>query len=195
MEKGGVLREATVLFSDIRGFTAMSERLDPQSIVSMLNEYFEIMVDIVFENEGTLDKFVGDELMAVWGAPVGQADHASRAVRAALQMTEALVKFNRFRVANGEHPIHVGIGINCGELIAGYMGSTRTLSYTVIGDTVNTAARLCSHAQAGEIMVTEPIIGALGDRLLTEERSEAIMKGKARPVPVYRVLALAESEG
>lgn len=192
MEKGGVLREATVLFSDIRGFTAMSERLDPQAIVSMLNEYFEIMVDIVFQNEGTLDKFVGDEIMAVWGAPVGQADHAARAVRAALEMTEALVKFNRFRVANGEHPIHVGIGINCGELIAGYMGSTRTLSYTVIGDTVNTAARLCSHAQAGEIMVTEPIIAALGDRLLTEERSEAVMKGKALPVPIYRVLALSD---
>jgi adenylate cyclase len=108
-------------------------------------------------------------------------------------MTEALAKFNRFRVANGEHPIKVGIGINCGELVAGYMGSTRTLSYTVIGDTVNTAARLCSHAGAGEIMVTEPIVNALRGRLTTEERGEADMKGKARPVPIYRVLALAKS--
>lgn len=190
MEKGGELRQATVLFSDIRGFTSTSERLAPQKLVSMLNEYFEIMVDIVFEHEGTLDKFVGDEIMAVWGAPVHQADHAARAVRAALDMMKALNDFNRFRVANGEEAILVGCGINCGEVVAGYMGSTRTLSYTVIGDTVNTAARLCSKAEAGEILVTDPVYFALADRLQYEERPPAAMKGKARPVPLYRVLGL-----
>ena len=190
MEKGGQLREATVLFSDIRGFTAMSERLDPQHMVSMLNEYFEIMVDIIFRHEGTLDKFVGDEIMAVWGAPVRQADHAQRAVRAALEMMKALENFNRFRTANGEDPIHVGCGINCGPLVAGYMGSTRTLSYTVIGDTVNTAARLCSAAAAGEILVSDPIRAALGPHLELERRPAASLKGKARPVPIYRVLSM-----
>lgn len=188
MEKGGVLREATVLFTDIRGFTAMSERLEPQSMVSMLNEYFEIMVDIIFQYEGTLDKFVGDEIMAVWGAPVHQTDHAERAVRAAIDMVKALERFNKFRVANGEDPIHVGTGINCGRLVAGYMGSTRTLSYTVIGDTVNTAARLCSHARAGEILVSDPVLDAIGrERLVFEERPDATMKGKSRPVPIYGV--------
>ncbi len=165
MEKGGRMREATVFFSDIRGFTAMSEKLDPQSMVSTLNEYFEIMVDIIFQHDGTLDKFVGDEIMAVWGAPVPQEDHCIRSIQAALEMMKALDGFNRFRVANGEWPIQVGCGINTGKLVAGYMGSTRTLSYTVIGDTVNTGARLCSHAKAGEVLVTTPIMERIGHRL------------------------------
>ncbi|MCA9539286.1 MAG: FHA domain-containing protein [Myxococcales bacterium] len=190
MEKGGELREATVLFSDIRGFTAMSGRLDPHSIVSMLNEYFEIMVDIVFRYDGTLDKFVGDELMAVWGAPLGQVDHTERALRAALDMMKALEDFNRFRVANGEDAIKVGCGINSGRLVAGYMGSTRTMSYTVIGDTVNTASRLCSHAGPGEVLITDPIRNALGPRLTLETRPMAELKGIAQPLPIYRVLAL-----
>ncbi|MCK6570065.1 FHA domain-containing protein [Myxococcota bacterium] len=190
MEKGGELRQATVLFSDIRGFTSMSERMPPQKLVSMLNEYFEIMVDIIFQHDGTLDKFVGDEIMAVWGAPVRQEDHTVRAVRAALDMMKALADFNRFRVANGEDAIHVGCGINSGEVVAGYMGSTRTLSFTVIGDTVNTAARLCSAAGAGEILVTDPVYFALADRMQYEERPPKEMKGKSRPVPLYRVLGL-----
>jgi adenylate cyclase len=190
MEKGGQLRQATVLFSDIRGFTASSERFDPQIVVSMLNEYFEIMVDIIFQHEGTLDKFVGDEIMAVWGAPVQQDDHTERAVRAALDMMKALDDFNRFRVANGEEAIRVGLGINCGEVVAGYMGSTRTLSYTVIGDTVNTASRLCGHAGPGEIIVSDPVLHALGGRIQYEERSAASLKGKSRPVPIYRVTGI-----
>ncbi len=137
-----------------------------------------------------LDKFVGDEIMAVWGAPVLQEDHAERAVRAALEMMKALEGFNRFRVANGEDAINVGCGINCGRLVAGYMGSTRTLSYTVIGDTVNTGARLCSHAAAGEVMVSTPMMEALRGRLEVEEREPAMMKGKAKPVPIYRVLSM-----
>ncbi len=190
MEKGGQLREATVLFADIRGFTAMSERLDPQTIVSMLNEYFEIMVDIIFQNEGTLDKFVGDEIMAVWGAPVHQTDHTERAVRAALEMMKALDDFNRFRVANGEDAIHVGCGINSGKLVAGYMGSTRTMSYTVIGDTVNLGARLCSHAAPGEVLVSTPVIERLAGRVRYEERQSAALKGKTGQIPIYRVLQL-----
>jgi|JI10StandDraft_1071094.scaffolds.fasta_scaffold200725_2 adenylate cyclase len=192
MEKGGEHRQATVFFSDIRGFTGMSERLGPQDMVSMLNEYFEIMVDIVFQHEGTLDKFVGDEIMAVWGAPVGQVDHAERALRTALDMMAALARFNRFRVANHAVPIHIGIGINTGDLVAGYMGSTRTLSYTVIGDTVNTASRLCGHAQAGEILVTDAMMEALGPRLVVERRPPALLKGKAKPVAIYRVLELKD---
>ncbi|MCB9529186.1 MAG: adenylate/guanylate cyclase domain-containing protein [bacterium] len=190
MQKGGELREATVLFSDIRGFTAMGESLDPQKMVSLLNEYFEIMVDIVFRHEGTLDKFIGDEIMAVWGAPVGQPDHAERAVKAALEMMRALDDFNRARARDGQRAIQVGTGINTGRLVAGYMGSTRTLSYTVMGDTVNTASRLCSHAAPGEILVSEPMRQVLGERLVCEAREAAELKGKALRVPIYRVVAL-----
>ncbi|MCA9547437.1 MAG: FHA domain-containing protein, partial [Myxococcales bacterium] len=139
LERGGQMRNASVMFIDIRGFTAMSERLEPTDLVALLNEYFEIMVEIVFRHEGTLDKFIGDEIMAVWGAPVGQDDHMLRAARAALEMQASLVRLNEFRKSRGESPIKAGCGINCGEMVAGYMGSTRTLSYTVMGDTVNTA--------------------------------------------------------
>ena len=193
MDKGGELRDVTVLYTDIRGFTAMSERLSPQDVVSMLNEYFEIMVEIVFRHEGTLDKFLGDAIMAIWGAPVAQPDHAERAIRATLEMMKALDGFNRFREANGDKAILVGCGLNTGEAVAGHVGSTRTLSYTVIGDTVNTASRLCSHAGPGEILVSDPIIDRLGDRLTCETRSSASLKGKARPVSIFRVLAMDDA--
>jgi len=187
MEKGGQTREATVLFSDIRGFTPMSERLDAQALVSLLNEYFEIMVDIVFRHEGTLDKFIGDEIMAVFGAPVHQTDHAERAVRAALDMMKALDDFNRFRVANGGESIHVGCGINCGQLVAGYMGSTRTLSYTVMGDAVNVASRLCSVAKPGEVLVGKPMYDRLSDQFEFEEFPPMSLKGKSQKVPIFKV--------
>jgi adenylate cyclase len=189
VEKGGVLRRASVLFIDIRGFTGMSERLAPQDMVTMLNEYFEIMVEIVFKYEGTLDKFIGDEIMAVWGAPVEQEDDAERAVRAALDMIRELNRFNTFRLANGEQAIRVGCGINCGDIVAGYMGSSRTLSYTVIGDVVNTAARLCSHAQAGQILISDAVATRLADRFQLEPLPDATLKGKSRPVKVLQVHA------
>ncbi len=193
-ERRGIARDATVLFCDIRGFTAMCESVAPAEIVSMLNEYFEILVDIVFQHDGTLDKFIGDALMAVWGSPVPQADHTERAIRAALEMSKALVDLNRFRVVNGEQPLNVGIGINSGTVIAGYMGSTKALSYTVVGDTVNTASRLCSYAQAGEILVSDPIVQKLGSRLIYEERPKALLKGKAHPCGIFAVRGLKEGE-
>lgn len=188
VEPGGVLRQATVLFADIRGFTAISERLPPQDLVSMLNGYFEIMVEIIFKHEGTLDKFIGDELMAVWGAPVPQLDDAARAVSAAQEMMRELERFNQFRVANGEWPIICGIGINCGAVVAGYMGSTRTLSYTVIGDVVNTAARLCDQAQPNEVLVSEALARRLGAAYPFEPMAPVQLKGKSQPVEVRKLL-------
>ena len=122
VEKGGTLKEVSGLFIDIRGFTAMSERLGPDAVVSMLNEFFEIMVDIVFRHEGTLDKFIGDELMAVWGAPMSQDDHLERAIRAAVEMRTSLEEFNRFRKANKQIQILARTGIATGEVTAEYMG-------------------------------------------------------------------------
>ncbi len=190
VEKGGTARTATVLFADIRGFTAMSENMVAGEVLQMLNEYFEEMVEIVFQHEGTVDKFVGDEIMVIWGAPVTHTDDATRAIRAALDMQTALVEFNENREQIGQHPVQIGIGINTGELVAGYIGSTRTMSYSVIGDAVNTAARLCSAAKAGEIIVSDNTY----DDANAEEFFETTAvdpvnaKGKTLPIQAYCVI-------
>ncbi|MCA9600923.1 MAG: FHA domain-containing protein [Myxococcales bacterium] len=188
VKKGGELRETTVLFSDIRGFTSMSETRDPQSVVEMLNEYFELMVEIIFRHEGTLDKFVGDEIMALFGSPVSHKDDAHRAVRTGLEMMHALSEFNRTRESEGEIPIQIGIGINSGEVVAGYLGSSRALEYTVIGDVVNTGARLCSLAKSGEVIISEATYARVKDRFDTQALPAAPVKGKAQPLKIYRVL-------
>jgi adenylate cyclase len=188
VKKGGELRETTVLFTDIRGFTSMSERSAAQDIVDMLNEYFELMVEIIFENEGTLDKFVGDEIMALFGAPVAHADDAFRAVRTALQMLRVLERFNEERMAKGLPPIHIGIGINTGEVIAGYLGSSKALEYTVIGDAVNTGARLCSAAKAGEILISELTYEKVRNYVEVRELPPTHVKGKERALKIFCVL-------
>ncbi|NLY94700.1 MAG: FHA domain-containing protein [Myxococcales bacterium] len=187
VKKYGELRETTVLFSDIRGFTSMSERSDARAIVDMLNDYFERMVEIIFEYEGTLDKFVGDEIMALFGAPVSHPNDPYRAVKTALRMMEALEEFNREREERGEKTIQIGIGINTGEVIAGYLGSSRALEYTVIGDAVNTGARLCSAAKAGEILISEHTYAKVRDYFSVEELPPTHVKGKAEALKIYRV--------
>ncbi|HEX7478296.1 MAG TPA: adenylate/guanylate cyclase domain-containing protein [Polyangiales bacterium] len=188
VEKGGQLRETTVFFSDIRGFTALSETRTAQQIVDMLNEYFELMVEVIFKYEGTLDKFVGDEIMALFGAPVAHADDAIRAVRVAVEQLDALEEWNLVRVAEGEPPIHVGVGINSGGVVAGYLGSSKALEYTVIGDVVNTASRLCSVAKAGEIIISKSTYDLVKDHFNTEELAPTQVKGKAQALQIYRVL-------
>ena len=139
---GGRRREMTVLFSDIRGFTAHSEQGEPEDVVATLNEYFSRMVDIVFRHKGTLDKFVGDMVMALFSAPVKDADHADNAVRAAVEMVAELGRLNAKWAQEGKPPLDIGIGINTGEMIAGNIGSETIMSYTVIGDAVNLGSRL-----------------------------------------------------
>ncbi len=190
VDKGGKVLNATVLFTDIRGFTRMSETMEPQDVVFLLNEYFEIMVDIVFQHNGTLDKFIGDELVAVWGAPVPQEMHVEHALNAGLEMLKSLTDFNRFREAHGQDPIHVGMGINTGRLVAGYIGSSKTMSYTVIGDTVNTGSRLCSYAKPGELLVSDPVKDLMEGKMEYETKEPANLKGKSKPVPIYRVLRM-----
>jgi adenylate cyclase len=186
--KGGQSRQASVFFSDIRGFTAMSEKRSAQDVVDMLNEYFELMVEMVFKYEGTLDKFVGDEIMALFGAPVAHPDDAYRAVKVAVEQMHALEEWNLVRVAEGEDPITIGIGINSGEVVAGYLGSSKALEYTVIGDVVNTASRLCSRAQAGEIVISKSTYEEVKNYFNVEELPAASLKGKALPQEIYRVL-------
>ena len=186
--KGGEGRQTTVLFSDIRGFTSMSEDENAQVIVDMLNEYFELMVEVVFKYEGTLDKFVGDEIMALYGAPVSHGDDAIRAVRTALEMLEVLAELNRQRAIKGDPEIRIGIGINTGHVVAGYIGSSKALEYTVIGDTVNTGARLCSLAKAGEIIISAATLAQLGNLFDVVELPPTAVKGKAQPLLVYNVV-------
>ncbi|MBX3248217.1 MAG: GAF domain-containing protein [Myxococcales bacterium] len=193
VKKGGELRETTVLFSDIRGFTSMSESIPAQDVVHMLNDYFELMVELIFENEGTLDKFVGDEIMALFGAPVGHADDALRAVRTAMKMLQVLEReFNAPRRAQGKPTFEIGIGINTGEVVAGYLGSSKALEYTVIGDTVNTGARLCSVAKAGQCIISEFTFEKVKDHFDVEELPPQQVKGKAKALKIYNVLGFRD---
>ena len=176
-----------VFFSDIRGFTPMSETMNPDEIAGLLTDYFTEMVDIVFEHSGTLDKFMGDAIMALWGAPIGHADDADRAMQCALDQLDTLEKMNAKWKESGRQPLAIGIGINYGEVFAGNVGSNRRLEYTVIGDAVNTASRLCSSAGGNEILISEPFYKALKKPPKVEALEPIQVKGKTKKVPVYRV--------
>ncbi|HEY7480606.1 MAG TPA: adenylate/guanylate cyclase domain-containing protein, partial [Gemmatimonadales bacterium] len=143
---GGERRPITVLFSDIRGFTAMAESMGPDAVAQLLSEYFSEMVEVIFEHGGTLDKFIGDAVMALWGAPISHRNDPDRAVDAAIAMQQAIAELNRGWAAAGRPEIGVGIGISHGEVFAGNIGSHRRLEYTVLGDAVNVASRLCAEA-------------------------------------------------
>ncbi|HKY35505.1 MAG TPA: adenylate/guanylate cyclase domain-containing protein [Polyangiaceae bacterium] len=188
VKKGGQLvEECTVFNSDIRGFTRMSDGAHPAGIVEMLNDYFELMVEVLFKHEGTLDKFMGDGIMALWGAPVAHKDDAMRSVECALEQMEVLGKFNRTRMEEGHPALAMGIGIHTGPLVAGYIGSSKALSYTVIGDTANTSARLCGVASAGQILVSEQTLSKLGGKFETEELPPAQLKGKDKPFRMFDI--------
>ncbi len=184
---GGTKRPVVVFFSDIRGFTPMSETMNPDEIAGLLTDYFTEMVDIVFEHSGTLDKFMGDAIMALWGAPIAHEDDADRAMQCALDQIQTLEKMNVKWKESGRHPLAIGIGINFGEVFAGNIGSNRRLEYTVIGDAVNTANRLCSSAGANEILISEPFYKALKKPPKVEALEPIQVKGKSKKVPVYRV--------
>src|SRR5262249_41472831 len=146
-------KSASILFADIVGFTTMSEKMSPQAVALLLNDYLSRMTDIIFKYEGTLDKYIGDAIMAVFGAPLEMSDHAARAVKAALQMQERLQEFNS---EHREHHLRIRIGINSGRVVAGEIGSVNKKEYTVLGDTVNTASRLeSSVAKPGMVVIGE----------------------------------------
>jgi adenylate cyclase len=184
---GGDKRTVSVLFSDIRGFTALSETMNPDAMATLLTEYFTEMVECVFRHGGTLDKFIGDAVMAQWGAPLGNEDDADRAMGAALDMMSALETLNKRWRAEGRPTLEIGIGLNHGEAFAGNIGSERRLEFTVIGDTVNTASRLCSAAEGGEILLSDEMRRALSTPPPLMKGTPLKLKGKSQPLPVYRV--------
>jgi len=185
---GGDKREVTVLFSDIRGFTALSEKMAPNEMATLLTDYFTEMVDCVFRNEGTLDKFIGDAVMAQWGAPIGTPDDADKAMNAAIEMMEELEKLNKTWKSEGRPQLQIGIGINHGEAFAGNIGSEKRLEYTVIGDVVNTASRLCSAAGPGEILISEELKKILAKVPKLKEMPPMELKNKSQPVKVFKVV-------
>ncbi len=191
--KGGRECDATVLFSDIRGFTSMSEAAGgPHEIVGLLNDYFERLVDVVFHHHGVLDKFIGDALMAHWGTIQGEEndDHSFLAVSGAIELRDAIREFNRERALEGLPPVGMGVGVNTGHLVAGYMGAKRRLEYTVIGDTVNTASRICGLAQADQVVISESTYQRVADKIEARYLGVRQVKGKEQGVKIYEAVGL-----
>jgi len=188
---GGERRDMTVLFCDIRGFTTLSEVSPPEAIVATLNEYFTRMVSIVLAQGGTVDKFVGDLIMALFGAPLDDADHADHAVQTALAMSRELDALNGTRRANGQTPFDIGVGINSGEMVAGMIGSDRILSYTVIGDAVNLGSRLegLNKQYGTRIIVSDATRTRLKARYEIRPLGDVTVKGRSQPISIFEVQA------
>jgi len=184
---GGEEREVSILFTDIRGFTSMSENMEPEQVVMTLNEYFSEMIDIVFKHNGTLDKIIGDELMVVFGAPLAAEDDTERALNTAVEMQNKIKELNNIRKHRGEEPVLVGAGINKGFVVSGNIGSRDMMDYTVIGDTVNLGSRLCSAAGPGEIIVSKEVIKNQEDNFSFEELKPIMVKGKKDKINIFKV--------
>lgn len=191
-ELGGVDKELTVFFSDIRGFTTISESMTPQELVKILNRYLTAMTDIVLEYEGTLDKYEGDAIMCFWGAPLPQADHALRACSCAVKQIEALKELNKDLPESKQ--LDIGIGINSGIMTVGNMGSTQRMDYTLIGDNVNLGARLegTNKQYKTRIIISEYTYGLVKDKVLVRELDNIRVKGKSKPVLIYELVDIKE---
>jgi adenylate cyclase len=191
--RSGQQAEVSVLFADIRGFTSMAESEDPTLTVGMLNGFFTAMADVVFRHDGNLDKFIGDCVMAVWGPPRPNVDDAARATRAALEMQGEIRAINAQREASGQKPIQVGIGVNTGTAIVGFMGSAERHEFTAIGDTVNVAARLCDMARGGQVLATENTVRRAGAGFQVQPLPTSQVKGKEKAVSAFLVLGHEET--
>ncbi|MDQ6786432.1 MAG: GAF domain-containing protein [Acidobacteriota bacterium] len=184
---GGINQIVTVLFADIRGFTAFSEREKPEKVVGLLNRYFSAMSEIIFAYGGTLDKYIGDGLMAIFGAPTATAEDAKNALKAAVTMQNRLTTLNRELESEGFRPITIGIGLHTGEATIGYIGSEQRSEYTAIGDTVNLASRLESNAPGGQIFISEATAQACGDLFPLISREPLNVKNRLQAVSLFEV--------
>ena len=195
---GGENQTVSILFADIRNFTPMAEKMAPQKVVELLNEYFTEMTDLIFDNGGTLDKYLGDGIMAVFGAPIARPDDAARSVKTAVEMQRALAQLNLDWESRGQPPVQAGIGVNTGPVTAGNIGSSRRMDYTVIGDAVNIASRLCANATGRQILVSDSTFRQLGGSLPARKLQPIRVKGRETPVEIYEIMwdeSLQESPG
>jgi len=186
----GEIRQVTALFLDVRGFTSLSELLTPQEMVALLNDYFQVMVEAVQRSGGTVNKFIGDAALCLWGAPRAAKNPELSAVRAALEIQTRARALSESRTARGLQTVDFGIGINCGEALAGNLGAAQRLEYTVIGDAINTAQRLESHAKAGEVLVSQSIYERVAGHIEATPREPVKLKGKQNAVPLWEVRRL-----
>jgi adenylate cyclase len=182
---GGESQRVTLLFADVRGFTTMAETMKPREAVEVLNEFFARMTNVIFEHDGTLDKYLGDGLMALFGAPFALQNDAEAAVRAAVNMQKSLAELNN---TSGKQPLNIGIGIHTGEAVVGFLGTERRMDYTAIGDTVNVASRLTSQAGPGQIVISNATHAQIGRDISCCPLSAMKLKGRAEPIEVHEVL-------
>jgi adenylate cyclase len=190
LKLGGEKKNLTILFSDIRGFTTLSEKLGPEKLVHLLNEYLTAMTDIVLENRGVVDKFIGDAIMAFWNAPLDDPEHTALSVRTAVLMIETLEKCNKNWQARGFPEVKIGIGLNSGQVIVGNMGSEQRFDYTCLGDHVNLASRLegLTKYYGASIIISESVYGSVKEKFIIRELDNVIVKGKTVPIKIYEVL-------
>ena len=186
---GGQTKNVVVFFSDIRGFTAFSEKRSPEEVVEMLNEYFGVMVGIINKHGGVVDKFIGDAIMAVWGAPKSSDKDAFNAVRACLEMRKGLEELNHKRMERGQPPIMIGMGLHAGPAISGTIGSDERMEYTVIGNTVNTSSRIEASTKAfgADLLITDDVLVQVGEEYKVEYAGAAEVKGRSDAIKMYKV--------
>ena len=184
---GGVRKDITLVFVDIRGFTPLSEKMEPEDVINILNEYLDLCSRAVFAQEGTIDKFIGDGVMSIFGAPIEQTDHPERAIRAALQMQSEAGKLAERLLAQYGRSVSFGIGINSGPAVVGNIGSTERLDYTAIGDTVNLAARLESNAKPGQILISKETYERVKEKFRVTALDPIKVKGKENLVEIFQV--------
>jgi adenylate cyclase len=191
---GGQAQKITILFSDMRGFTKMTEEIGASEIVKTLNEYFERMVAVIFRNQGTLDKFVGDAIMALWGVPIESPDDPYHSVRAAVEMQRELFMLNLWRRMQGQRPLYMGIGLNTGEAVVGNMGASNMMQYTAMGGAVNQASRIESKTQAGQVLLSASTLQEVNRLVRTFEMQPVELKGFANKVPIWTVTGLVSDD-
>ncbi len=196
LELGGSKKVVTVFFSDVRDFTKFSEGNSPEQVVEMLNEYFQIMVAIINKHGGVVDKFIGDAIMAVWGAPNGTERDPQNAVKACIEMRRSLEVLNTTRIGRGQVPIKIGIGLHRGDAISGTIGSSERMEYTVIGDTVNQASRIEASTKAfgTDFLLSDSLAEFVKDEFIVEEAGRVEVKGKAEPLTLFKVRGYYDEE-
>jgi adenylate cyclase len=191
LELGGERRKVTIMMTDLRGFTALSERLKPEQVVQMLNSYFEVMVEVILQSNGTINEIIGDALLVIFGAPQEMPDRAQRAIACAIEMQNAMAKVNEKNRAQGLPELEMGIGLNETEVIVGNIGSSKRSKYAVVGSGVNMTSRIESYTVGGQILISESVRQKAGEVLRIDHKQEVMPKGAEVPITIYEVGGIA----